>query len=304
MNNLRALPKVRDSLSYLYIEHAKLDKDQHAIKATDAEGVVQIPIASLSVLMLGPGTNISHDAIRVAAENGCTLLWTGEQGVRMYASSTGETKKSSRLLKQVQLWSDYESRLKVVINMYKMRFSGPLPDGLSLQQIRGKEGIRVRDAYAKFSKTYNVPWQGRNYERQSWNNAEPINRALSTANSCLYGITHAAIVSTGYSPALGFVHSGKQLSFVYDIADLYKVEFTIPVAFQSVAANAENLEQTVRRAMRDLIKENRLLQRIVSDIDALFQITEAVESEFDDDPAKPSGYWDPPQDVEAKVLCL
>lgn len=304
MNNLRSLPKLRDSISFLYFEHAKIEKDQNAIKVLDAQGVTQVPVSSVSSLLLGPGTTITHDAVRIIVENGCSLIWTGEEGVRTYAFGTGETKKSGRLMKQVQMWADLETRLRVVVNMYKFRFTEPLQNGLSLQQIRGKEGIRVREAYAKFSKEYGVEWKGRSYDRTGWQNSEPINRALSTANSCLYGLVHAAIVSTGYSPALGFIHTGKQLSFVYDIADMYKVENSIPIAFQAVSASAPNLEQTVRRAMRDRFKETKLIQNIVTDIDKILEVEESIESEYDNDPAKPSGYWDPPPETEAKILCL
>ncbi|NUN10687.1 MAG: type I-E CRISPR-associated endonuclease Cas1 [Ignavibacteriaceae bacterium] len=304
MINTRILPKIRDSLSFLYVEHTRIDKDNQAIRIRDADSETIVPIASLSLLMLGPGTNISHDAVKVAAENGCTLLWTGEEGVRTYAAGTGETRKASRFLKQVKNWSDYEKRLTVVMKMYTMRFTQALPHGLTLQQIRGMEGVRVRDTYAKFSKEYSVPWNGRHYDRQDWATAEPINKALSTANSCLYGIAHAAIVSAGYSTALGFVHTGKQLSFVYDVADLYKTETTIPAAFHAVSEGEDGLERKVRFKMRDLFRESRLLSRIVSDIDCLMEIDEKSESEYDDDPSKPSGFWDPPPETERKVLCL
>lgn len=304
LQNLRALPKIRDSMSFVYIEHAKIDKDMQALKITDADGIIQLPVASVSALLLGPGTSISHDAVKITAENGCTLLWTGEQGVRTYAAGTGETKKSARLLRQVAAWANPETRLQVVVKMYEMRFPDPLPKGLNLRQIRGKEGIRVRQAYTEFSKAFGVAWSGRNYDRKNWFETEPINRALSSANSCLYGITHAAIVSTGYSPALGFIHTGKQLSFVYDIADLYKVEHSIYAAFEAVAANSENLEREVRLKMRERFRESKLLQRIVEDIDKLLKVDEPLESDYDADPALPSGYWDPSPEVEAKILCL
>jgi len=303
MINLRGLPKIRDSLSYLYVEHCCIEKDNSALKLIDASGVVPIPIASLSVLMLGPGTKITHDAVTIAVQNGCSLVWTGEEGVRTYAAGTGETRSSTRLLHQIHQWANEERRLQIVIKMYQFRFPDPIEKGFTLQQIRRKEGARVRDTYARLSQEYNVPWRGRSYNRNSWSNAEPINRAISCANSCLYGVCHAAIVSSGYSPAIGFIHIGKQLSFVYDIADLYKVELTLPVAFKVVSENNPNIESTVRHQLRDQFRELRILDRIVSDIDQLLQPPEETNYDLDHDFARPLDYWEPPKDLEDKMLC-
>lgn len=305
MKDLHILPKVRDSWSYLYVEHCRIDQEAKAIAIHDAEGKVPVPCAVLAVLMLGPGTSISHAAIRALADNGCLIVWTGEEGVRFYAQGMGETRSARNLLRQAQLWADPDQRLAVVMQMYRMRFSEPLDDGLTLRQIRGKEGIRVREAYARASREYGVQWQGRSYKRDNWNNADPVNRALSAANSCLYGICHAAIVSAGYSPSLGFIHTGKMLSFVYDVADLYKADLTIPTAFRMAADGTTGLESRVRRACRDAFQEGRLLQKIVTDIDrALFTDGRSGTNEgldFDGDMALPGGLWDPEMEVRGGV---
>ncbi|CAN5547077.1 type I-E CRISPR-associated endonuclease Cas1e [soil metagenome] len=294
MDNLQILPKVRDSWSYLYVEHARIEQDARAIAIHDAEGKTSVPCASLMVLMLGPGTNISHAAVRACAEAGCLVFWTGEQGVRFYAQGLGETRSSRRLLKQGMLWADPVKRLQVVFNMYRVRFSDELPTGMTLPQIRGMEGVRVRDAYARHSREADVPWSGRSYKRTKWSDADPINRALSAANSTLYGICQAAIVAAGYSTALGFVHTGKMLSFVYDIADLYKVEITIPAAFEATAAGTHELERRVRIHCRDLFHEQRLLSRIVDDIDRVLEVTTPEEDvQLDAEMAAPGGLWDP-----------
>src|SRR5579884_3594359 len=178
-----------------------------------------------------------------------------------------------------------------------MRFEDPLEEGLSLQQVRGMEGVRVRQAYAWASAQTGVPWSGRTYRREQWSHSDPVNRALSAANSCLYGICHAAIVSSGYSPALGFIHTGKMLSFVYDVPDLYKTEITIPVAFRATAEGIDNLETRVRRACRDAFRDSRLLQRIVPDIDRALGVIprDLGDSDFDSDPAAPGSLWDDQQ---------
>jgi CRISPR-associated protein Cas1 len=298
MKNLRTLPKVRDSWSHLYVEHCRVEQEDKAIALFDAAGKVAVPCATLSLLMLGPGTKVTHAAVRTLADSGCLVMWTGEEGVRFYAEGMGETRSSRNLMRQARLWANPSSRLEVVRTLYAIRFPEPLEPELTLQQIRGKEGVRVRDTYAKWSRETGVPWSGRSYQRQRWAQADPINRALSAANSCLYGICHAAIVAAGFSTALGFIHTGKMLSFVYDVADLYKTETTIPAAFQTVADGAGGLESRVRQACRDQFRESRILKRIVSDIQKFLDIDEDVLSEHDlaDDP--PGGIWDPTGVVE------
>jgi CRISPR-associated protein Cas1 len=183
--------------------------------------------------------------------------------------------------------------------MYQVRFLEPLDDALTLQQIRGREGVRVREAYQRASRESGVPWTGRTYKRHTWEHADPINRALSAANSCLYGVCHAAIVAAGYSPALGFVHTGKMLSFVYDIADLYKADLTVPAAFRAVSEGEIDLEGRVRRQCRDVFHQDRLLERIMPDIDRVLlgdgtAGDEALlEEDMDTDAALPGGLWDP-----------
>lgn len=294
--DLHILPRVRDGWSYLYVEHAVIEQDDKAIAAIDKTGRTQIPCAALSLLMLGPGTKITHNAVKTLAESGCLVAWAGEEGVRFYALGMGETRSSANLLRQAGMHSDPELRLRVVRRMYEQRFPGPLDPSLTLQQIRGKEGVRVREIYAKLSRETGVPWSGRFYKQNDWRKAEPINRALSAANSCLYGVVHAAIVALGYSPALGFIHTGKMLSFVYDVADLYKAELTIPVAFRCTAAGENRLESRVRHLCRDQIREQRLLDRIVNDLSKLFTIEGLDQREaelLDRYDARPGGLWDP-----------
>ena len=296
--DLHELPKLRDSLSYLYVEHAILNQKQKAIEYIKKEqGRTLIPIANLSVLILGPGTSITHAAVKALADNGCTILWSGEDATKFYAQGLGETRKAKHLLRQAQLVSDPALREQVVIRMYRYRFQETLPTGLTLPQIRGMEGVRVRQAYADASQEHGVTWNGRQYKRNSWSSTDLINRAISSANALLNGLCHAAIVSGGYSPGLGFIHNGKQLSFVYDVADLYKVELTIPIAFQTVAKWPQStyIESHVREACREKFRETKLLQRILPDIDQLFDITIPSEapSPFDTDPALPEALWGP-----------
>lgn len=283
--DLRELPKLRDGLSYLYVERARILQDAQSIALWDQEGRTPVPVAALGVLMLGPGCSITHAAVRALVENGCSIVWLGEHGVRCYAQGTGETRSARHILHQAQLLCDEDTRMQVVWRMYEYRFGYRLDDNLTLNQIRGMEGARMRDTYAEEAKRTGVNWQGRNYSVSDWNRSDPLNRALSAANACLNGVCHAAIVSGGYSPAMGFIHTGRQLSFVYDIADLYKAEITIPLAFETVAESNEKVETRVRLHCRDHFRKHRLLQRLLPDIDALLDIeTETDVAAEESDP--------------------
>lgn len=298
MRDLRILPKVRDSWTYLYVEHARIDQEHAGIFVHDGRGRTHVPCASLSLLMLGPGTSVTHAAIATMAEAGCLVAWVGEQAVRFYAQGLGETRSAANLLRQVRLWADPVQRMRVVRRMYEMRFKEPIPAGMTLRQIRGKEGARVRSAYAAASDKFGVNWTGRHYKRDAWDAADPVNRALSAANACLYGVCHAAIVALGYSPAIGFIHTGKMLSFVYDISDLYKIELAVPVAFEEASRGTDELESRVRHRCRDAFYEHRLLKRIVQDIEALFgELVEPGDTATDEELALPSELWDPDGNV-------
>lgn len=297
VRDLHVLPKFRDGWSYLYVEHCRVDQDGRAIAVHDVGGRVPVPCANLALLMLGPGVSITHAAVSVLSDHGCLVAWCGEEGVRFYAVGMGETRSAAHLLHQAAMWADPGRRMRVVRRLYELRFSETLDPALTLQQVRGMEGARVRQAYASASKETGVPWSGRNYRRDSWNDADPVNRALSTANACLYGICHAAVVSAGFSPALGFIHTGKMLSFVYDVADLYKTEITVPVAFRAVAQAEKGIERQVRLTCRDAFVSSRLLERILPDVsDALMLPGRGAGDEggvFDGDAAAPGGLWDP-----------
>ena len=295
MQDLHELPKLRDSLSYLYVEHAIVERKDSAVEFITKEGRVHVPTAMLCVLMLGPGTSITHAAIRILAESGCIVLWTGEEMTRFYAHGMGETRKAYHLLRQAEQVINPEQHTEVVLRMYRKRFNEQLDPSLTLPQVRGLEGVRVRRAYAEASEKYDVKWKGRCYDQKSWNVGDPINRALSAANALLNSLCHAAIVSGGYSPALGFIHTGRQLSFVYDIADLYKSELTIPTAFEVTAKYPGSPERYTRAACREKFRESRLLERILPDIDELLDISgkPPEEDKAGSDLALPIELWEP-----------
>ena len=270
MKNLQELPKLADSISYLYLEHTVIEQSDTAIVAIQKGGRTPIPIAAMTCLLLGPGTSVTHAAIRAICENGCMAIWCGERGERFYAAGVGETRSARNLLIQARACMDPEQHLETAKRMYQIRFANVRTEGLTLQQLRGMEGIRVRKAYELAARTTGVRWKKRSYKTEEWDRADPVNQALSEANALLYGLCHAAVVSLGYSPGLGFIHTGKQLSFVYDVADLYKAETTIPAAFEAVraleSARGGDQKKLIRLKCRSYFANARVLSRVARDL--------------------------------------
>ncbi|GAB6049888.1 type I-E CRISPR-associated endonuclease Cas1e [Hydrogenophilus islandicus] len=264
---LRPIP-IKERLSILYIERGNLDVLDGAFVVVDKNGVrTHIPLGGVACLMLEPGTRVSHAACALAAKVGTLLVWIGEAGVRLYSAGQPGGARSDRLLYQAKLALDDDLRLKVVRRMYALRFGEEPPQRRSVEQLRGIEGARVREMYKRLAQQYGVEWRGRNYDVEEWDASDLPNRCLSAATACLYGVTEAAVLAAGYAPAVGFIHTGKPLSFVYDIADLYKFETVVPVAFQVAAKRVADPEREVRLRCRDIFRKTRLLERIIPSIE-------------------------------------
>ena len=264
--DIQALPQITDRMTFLYLEHCRINKQDSAITASDDEGTVCIPSGTISVLLLGPGSDVSHRAMELIGDSGISVCWVGEHGVRYYASGRPLTHSSNLILKQAKLVTNQRLHLDVVRKMYMMRFPNEDVSKLTLEQLRGREGSRIRNVYKTESKKYGVKWNGREYNPDDFGDSDKVNQALSAGHVCLYGLAHAVISSIGCSPALGFVHVGHELSFVYDIADLYKAEITIPVAFEIASQEQEDISRTVRRRVRDEMVKAHIIERMVNDI--------------------------------------
>lgn len=266
---LQELPQISDRMTFLYLERCKLSREDSAIVVRDEKGSLLIPAAAFTVLLLGPGTDVTHRAVELIGDTGVCMIWVGEKGVRYYAGGRPLTHRASLLLKQAELVSNQRGHLDVVRAMYAMRFPGEDVSELTMQQLRGREGARVRRAYRMASEKTGVPWDGRDYDPEHFEAGTPVNQALTAGNICLYGLAHAVIFALGCSPGLGFVHVGHENSFVYDIADLYKAELVIPLAFEVAAENPPDLPSVMRRKMRDAMTEAKILERMVKDIRTL-----------------------------------
>lgn len=291
------LVRVRDRLSFVYVERATIGRDDSAITATDDAGVVHIPAASLGALLLGPGTRVTHQAMVLLADSGSTAVWVGERGVRYYAHGRPLGRTTRLLDAQARAVSNTRERLAVARAMYEMRFPDDDVTGCSMQQLRGREGARVRGLYRAHSERTGVEWTRRDYDPLDFVGSDVVNQALSAAHSCLYGIVHSVVVALGCSPGLGFVHTGHDRSFVYDVADLYKAEITIPIAFDVAETIAredlpdDDVGGITRRAVRDAVRSGAILTRCVRDIHQLL-LPNDDRGNVDDDYADVIELWD------------
>ena len=264
---------LKERAALVFVERSRLDVKDGAFVAVDADGNrTHIPVGGVACIMLEPGARISHAAVSLAGRAGTLIVWIGEAGVRLYAAGQPGGARSDKLLWQASLALDPEARLRVVREMYRIRFDEPAPQRRSVDQLRGIEGARIRRMYALFAKQHGVRWKRRNYDPDSWDAADLPNRCLSAATACLHGLAEAAVLAAGYAPAIGFLHTGKPLSFVYDIADLWKTKTVVPEAFR-IAAQAQKgrlsmpIERAIRLACRDSFRTTRLLSRIIPQIE-------------------------------------
>ena len=278
---LQALPQIRDRMTFLYLEQCQISREDSAITVRDEKGTVHIPAACISTLLLGPGTSITHRAIELIGDTGVGIVWVGEQGVRYYASGRPLTHHAELLMRQAELVSNVRSHLAVARKMHQLRFPDEDVSHLTMEQLRGREGSRIRKVYKEAAAKWGIGWSGRLYRPEDFAAGDAVNQALSAGHTCLYGLAHAVITALGCSPGLGFVHVGHENSFVYDIADLYKAEVTIPLAFEVAASGQEDIGAAMRRKTRDAMAQTHLLERMVRDIHSLLQSEQEAGNQTD-----------------------
>ena len=270
---LKPIP-MKDRVSMIFVYYGRIDvKDGAFVVINEVDGEDRerkhIPVGSLACVMLEPGTRISHEAVELAAATGTLLIWVGEAGVRLYSAGQPGGARSDKLLYQAKLALDEQLRLKVVKKMFEMRFGEKPPERRSVTQLRGIEGARVKKIYELLARQYRVKWKGRRYDPKKWEAGDVPNRCLSAATSCIYGVTEAAVLAAGYAPAVGFIHTGKPLSFVYDIADIFKFDTVVPIAFKIAGRNPAQPDREVRIACRDIFRQTRLLKKIIPSIEEI-----------------------------------
>ena len=265
------LPQVKDKYPFIYLERGRLEIDDSSIKWIDCEkNVVRLPIATINCLLLGPGTSLTHEAVKVMAAANCSICWVGEDSLLFYAAGITPTADSRNLRRQMQLASDQKKSLEVARRMFSRRLPAEELKGKALKEMMGMEGYRVRQFYEEKAKKYGVGWKGRRYEPGKFKMGDITNQVLTSANAALYGILCSAVHSMGYSPHIGFIHSGSPLPFIYDLADLYKEELCIDLAFALTLEMAGRYDRhKVSSAFRQRVIEMNLLSQFGPDIEEM-----------------------------------
>jgi CRISPR-associated protein Cas1 len=272
---IESLAPAKDRWTPMYLEHGRLEVDDSSVKWIGADGLLfRIPVATVSALVLGPGTVVTHAAMKACSESNTPVCWTGEDGMRFYAFGLAPNHTNEMPRLHAAVWADKKRRTQIARRMFRMRFPEAEVEGRTIPELRGMEGLRVRSLYARFGQEYGVIWKGRNYDRSNWDLSDGINKAVSSANASLYALVGAVVCSLGYLPSLGFVHDGGTLPFIYDVADLYKHETSIPAAFDAIRQNPAQSGDLVRTILKDRIEQLRILQRMPKDLAALFDVTE------------------------------
>jgi len=281
---LDTLAPARDRWTPIYLEHGRIEVDDSSIRWIQADGTTcPIPVATLSALILGPGTTVTHAAIKAAAQCNCPIFWLGEDGLRFYAFGITPNHDNSMARLHAAAWAAPQKRNEVARRMFRHRFPGIPSDGVSIKQLRGMEGRRVKEIYASLGRKFAVTWKGRDYNASNWQLADNINRAISAATASHYALTAAVVCSMGFIPQLGFVHQSGTLPFIYDAADLYKHETSWPAAFEAVSLNPSDDGTLVRKILKRNIEDTRMMRRMPDELKALFDGV----SEEPDIPAHP-----------------
>lgn len=268
---LETLAPARDRWTPIYLEHGRLEVDDASVKWISASGLLcRLPVATISAILLGPGTTVTHAAMKACADSNTPICWIGEDGLRFYAFGLAPNHANDMPRLHAAAWADKKRRAAIARRMFRMRFPDVDVEAKSIKELRGMEGLRVRALYAELGLQYGVTWKGRNYNPSNWEMADAINQALSAANASLYALCAAVVCSLGYLPSLGFVHDSGTLPFVYDVADLYKHRTSIPAAFLAVRQKPDDDGELVRQLLKTRVEEERLMAAMPKDLEALF----------------------------------
>lgn len=272
-----SLPQVKDKYPFIYLERGRLEIDDSSVKWIDCEAnVVRIPIATLNCLLLGPGTSITHEAVKVIAQSNCSVCWVGEDSLLFYACGQSPTADTRNMREQMKLSADPKKSVEVARRMFARRFPEADLASKSLKEMMPMEGFRIRALYEQKAQEYGVGWKGRSYAPGKFELGDITNQILTACNAALYGILSSAVHSMGYSPHIGFIHSGSPLPFVYDLADLYKEHLCIDLAFSlSLEMAGKYNKHKVSAAFRQRVIDSDLLGKIGQDIDAMLGVKNA-----------------------------
>jgi CRISPR-associated protein Cas1 len=275
-----SLPQVKDKYPFIYLERGRLEIDDSSVKWIDSDkNIVRLPIATINCVLLGLGTTVTHEAVKVVSQSNCSLCWVGEDSLLFYASGQSPSSSTRNLREQVKLSADPKKSVEVARRMFARRFPDAELNGKSLKEMMGMEGHRVRSLYEQKAEQYGVGWNGRRFAPGKFEMSDLTNQILTSCNAALYGVIASCVHSMGYSPHIGFIHSGSPLPFVYDLADLYKEYICIDLSFSlTLEMSGKYNKHVVSTMFRKRVIETDLLGSIGQDIEFVLKGKEVTNA--------------------------
>lgn len=270
-----------DRHGLLYLEYGRLSVEDGTLRFVAAKsetldaGDYAIPYQAVSMILLGPGTSITQDVMRLCARHGTLIAAVGEGGVKSYTAPPMGQGRSDVARAHAQLWADPQKRLETARRLYAWRF-GRLPPHRDIETLRGIEGARIKESYRLLAQRFGIDWKGRRYDRDNPNAADLPNQAINHAATFVEAAADIAVAATGALPPLGFIHEHSSNAFTLDIADLWRIEFTVPLAFRAVRAiregKADNIEREVRKRAAAEFRRIKLIPNMIKRIKELFDV--------------------------------
>lgn len=269
-----------DRHGVLYLDRGNLSINDGCLCFASGGGVLaagdyQLPHQTLSALLIGPGTTVTHDVLRVLARHGTTLVAVGTEGTRIYTAPALGPDRSDVARAQARLWADDKSRLATARKMYARRLGEILPHK-DIAVLRGIEGARVKESYKLLAQSFGLAWKGRRYNREQPDEADAANQAINHAASAVQAAAGIAVAALSALPQLGFIHEDSDQSFVLDVADLYRESITLRVAFHVAKRVGQGEDQPIDRMVRQTaareFRRQQLIATMIDDIKSLLGI--------------------------------
>jgi len=272
-----------DRHGLVWLEHGRLSVEDGTLRFVAAKsesfdpGDYAIPYQAVSMILLGPGTGLTHDVLRLAARHGLLIAAVGEGGVKCYTAPPMGQGRADVARAHASRWADPKQRLDTARRLYAWRFGRVLPHR-DIETLRGIEGARIKESYRLVAQRFGIEWRGRRYDRDNPLAADLPNQAINHAATFVEAAADIAVAAVGALPPLGFIHEDSSNAFTLDVADLYRVDIVLPLAFGAVQAvtqgKADNLEREVRRRAAHTFRQEKLIPRMIERIKELFDVND------------------------------
>lgn len=268
-----------DRHGLVWLDRGRLDVEDGCLRFVTAGGELaagsyQIPYQAVSIVLLGPGSSVTHDALRLLARHGCAVAAIGEGAVRFYTGPPLMPDTSQLARAQVRLWANPETRMEVARAMYAIRF-GEIVRTRDIEVLRGQEGARIKRSYQLAAERHGVTWRGRNYDRENPAAGDLPNQAINNAATAMRSAACVAVAAVGAIPQLGFVHEDSGQAFPLDIADLYRHDVVLDIAFGAVKEaekGGESIERATRRRAAILMRQKSVIPNMIDRIKFLLGV--------------------------------